>query len=290
MKDAFWKDGRFLIGFGPGSWRLLSYTFQSKPYQVLCLHSGYLQILFENGLPFALLFFGTLFRALYRFYKSKDSFRFTAMALCLLHSLTDFDLYFGCMLLMVGLLAGKAESTFNGSPADTSRNNATSLTTRAVNTGLLVLSSVLVLYMASEGVLRNRFEKSYLGGDSSRAYAYAQKLEILCPRDSVLQSSLAALAKLDGQPKAVVLAYLEKAIALSPNSVRPYMDLADYTDNAEQLAACCQKALSLNPLQAETVARVQNILYRQWERGVLSEHEYKNLCRTLQPTKSFQNT
>lgn len=87
MEENFWFSPRMLIGFGPGSWRILYYGFQSTPYNVICLHSGFLQLLFENGSFFTILFFGMLLRAVYLHCKHGDRFRCALLMMILVHSL-----------------------------------------------------------------------------------------------------------------------------------------------------------------------------------------------------------
>lgn len=267
MKENFWFSPRMLIGFGPGSWRILYYGFQSTPYNVICLHNGFLQLLFENGSFFTILFFGMLLRAVYLHCKHGDRFRCALLMMILVHSLVDFDLSFGCILAVAGLTAGKAYAAQENC-------NETAKIQCVLKMTVIVFAALLWVYMAAEYGMRQQFERHYLRGENQKAYQNALLLEKLCPRDSSLQTSLAALSKENGEPDNVVKMHLEQAAALSPHNARPVLDLARYTKDAELFNKYCSNYIALNPMQPSAYANVFEALQYRLNKDLLSKKEY----------------
>lgn len=275
MKENFWFSPRMLIGFGPGSWRILYYGFQSTPYNVICLHNGFLQLLFENGLLFTILFFGLLLRAVYLHWKHGERFGCALLMMILVHSLIDFDLSFGCILAVAGFTAGKAYATEE-------KCGETAKIKSVLKRTVIVFAALLWIYMAAEYGMRQQFERHYLRGENQKAYRDALLLEKLCPLDSSLQTSLAALSKENGEPDDVVMMHLEQAAALSPHNARPVLDLARYTKDAELFHKYCSQYIALNPMQPSAYANILEVLQYRLNKGLLSKEEYDEHAAQIQ--------
>ena len=266
MNENFWFSPRMFVGFGPGSWRLMYYGFQSSPYNVLCLHNGFLQLIFENGLLFTVLFFSVIFRAVYVHFKAGDRFRLTLLSLILVHSLIDLDLSFGCILAVVGFLSGEAYVR--------NKSDENGKIQYVLKTSVIVFAASIWIYMAAEYGLRQQLENHYLNGENKKAYQVALLLEKLCPRDSSLQTSLAALSQENGEPYNIVKMHLEDAAALSPHNARPVLDLARYTKDRRQFGNYCNQYIAINPMQPSAYADLLDMLQYRFNQGFLSKEEY----------------
>lgn len=279
MKDALilLKD-HWLTGIGPGAWKYYQYTAQTTQYNVTYIHNSWLQMWLEYGI----IFFGTmlilLIKVLKRFYKSRQFSLLAITALILAHAFIDMDLSFGLILMILGLLTGVCLQ--NGKKIQWGK---------PIFYITMVWCCLILGYMTCEYTVRNAFERAYLQEDNPKAAQYAFMLEKLCPYDSHLQISLAALGQ--GKPgeriaRALTLSPLdmqlketeiEYAIAHGESSVlykcKEYVEMASHQESvytkAEEYAAqarnaglCTQEAYQAFSEDIESIRKNANVIDR----------------------------
>lgn len=260
MKDAAFLCLRHpLLGIGPGGWRYYQFGVQTSGYSVSSVHNGPLQILLEYGLVFFLLFFALLCYAAYRLFREKRAAEGAAFLLVLLHSLVDMDLEFGLILMLLGLWVGSAipQKRMIGG--------------KAVLSVLMAGALVVFSYAATEFCLRSAFERAYRNGEEAAALHRLQKLEILCPYDSNLQISLAALSGEDAAPR------IDRAMALSPldHRLTEYKIEYEITHHGENVLSLCRQYVYMAKRREETYVRAAEFAQRAREENLCTKEEYE---------------
>lgn len=259
IKDALQLlKHNWIAGIGPGGWKYYQYGIQTRGYSVTYLHSGWLQILLEYGIfgfsAFAAITIGSVINAIRR----KNYILLSAIMLIATHSLIDIDFGFGIIMILYGLMLGCTA----GAKA------------RRINTGGIIYAvfcTIFILYMCSEFCVRLGFEKAYLNGDEKAALKNAYRLEKICPYDSKLKLSIAALDKDNAKDK------IEDAAALSPLDANVYLTYINYmADNKYEINIneLCSQFLNLAPMQESTYTEAYKFLDKALKNGVCDYDEY----------------
>lgn len=261
-----------LFGCGTGSWRILQYGVQSTQYSVTYLHSGILQLLVENGILFVLFFSLLLITALIKSVKCRDFCNVSIMLLIILHSLIDIDLSFAVILIILGITVGNSYSSY--------QDRFTIRHSFKIGILLIICFCILNIYMISEYVTRASFETAYLKEDYSKANIYAKRLELICPYDSKLKVTLAALEEKTDSNQKNILSLLEKAVSLSPYDreiYKEYLSYAVYNDDIEKL---CSRYIELGPKQEDTYVFLTDYISDAADKNIISD-EKKEKCMEI---------
>ena len=263
MRDALkLLKKHWLSGIGSGGWKYYQYAVQSKHYNVSYIHNGLLQFWLENGIVAFVALLLLIIKGLCTFAKEKKNILLSMLIFIVLHSFVDFNMSFGICLIIMGLVLGSA--------ANTDHKNIIWNISGIIS---LLLCLVLVIYSAGEFVLRSRFEKAYLNNDYANSLRYAEKLEEICPYDSNLKISIAALNA--QKPKD----NLESAIRLSPLDKDIYKMYINYLiDNGYnmEITELTEKYINLAPKQESTYTDVKTFLKKALKMGLCSQEEYEN--------------
>ena len=251
-----------LLGVGPGAWKYYQYSVQTTQYDVRYIHNGWLQFLVENGIFFVLMLITISIPSIKKLIKNKN-YDFLACAMLIaLHALIDFDLSFGVVLMLFGLIIGGEIST---------ENNKISFKT--INILIISIAILTTFYMSVEYFVRNSFERNYLNKKYDAALCSARTLEKICPYDSNLQLSIAALDNTTAKE------CIEKARALSP--LDPYLleKCINYYiyNGGENVLDLVKEYIELMPKQEITYTNAYEFLKRIWEKGECSEEDYNNM-------------
>ena len=203
MKDALvlLKD-HWLIGIGPGAWKYYQNLVQTTQYSVTYVHNGWLQMWLEYGSIFFIVMLCILVKALWRFFKEGQYLLLTITVFIAAHSFVDINLSFGLILMLVGLLEGIAL-----------QEEKRIIFGNLVFYTIMVCSCLMLMYMVTEYIVRNTFEQAYVKNNDEEAAQHALVLEKVCPYDSNLQISLAALGQGDSETR------IKKALELSPMDI-----------------------------------------------------------------------
>lgn len=252
----------WLFGIGSGCWKYYQYAVQSSQYNITYIHNGFLQFWLENGIvAFAALVL-LIARGIYAFAKEKKYISLAMLAYIVLHSFIDFNMSFGIFLIIMGLILG------NG--ANTKNKNVVWNISGIIS---LILCLMLLTYSVGEFVLRSRFEKTYINNDYVSSLKYAEKLEKMCPYDSNLKISIAALNADKAKDN------LESAIRLSPLDKYTYKTYINYLiDNGYkvEITKLAEDYINLAPKQEFTYTEIQTILDKALINGLCSQEEYEN--------------
>lgn len=271
MKDALSLILRNPItGCGTGSYRVLQFGVQSSGYDILYVHNGILQFLIENGFVFTIAFLALVIWGMYKAFRIKEYYLLATIFLIVTHSILDFDLSFGAILVILG--AGLGGLT-KGTEAKGSKILA------------IIIAIVAIVtsgYMTTEYFMRSGFEKAYLEGNYEEAKEKAQALERICPYDSELKVSLAHLERLVGGTKEDVVAYVERALEISPEDGEIYRQYISLTMAEGSLSEKIAKFIDLRPKQEETYVYVKKVINSVCDAGLISEEEKENLIKTTE--------
>ena len=254
-----------LLGNGPASWRLLQFTAQTSDYFVTLLHNGPLQFVVEMGIPFALIFFALLIFAVIRLVKSKNLAAAASILLIVVHSSMDLDLSFGVMLMTVGLLSGTR--------LELPRMRLSVIALVPV----LVVSALTLGYMSTEYIQRSSFEKLVIAQSYDEATKKGEGLESLCPRDPLLQITLATLEQNTSNDTEVISTRLKRAVDLSPLEPSVYNYYMNYTATDKNIEEHCAKYQSLAPLQKSTKPTLKTFIESACQRNIISPAERDRL-------------
>ena len=269
------KDNIF-FGIGPGSWRYLQYGVQDSMYNVTHIHNGILQFAVENGLLFALALIILLLKKLFGFFKTSDVPATCMLLLILSHSIFDFDLSFGAMLMLLGFIASKdypSEITHQSSAVSKIKIFPIAL-------ALSVLTASLS-YMICEYSFRKNFENAYLEGNKEKAIQCADKLLSICPGDSYLHVSIAALHEQRGSPESTIVEYLEKAHFLSPNDKDIFRNYMKYNVNEINASKLLKKFIDFAPKHEKTYTDAKSLVSDLEERSIIDTSQAEKLISEI---------
>ncbi|MBE6606256.1 MAG: O-antigen ligase family protein [Ruminococcaceae bacterium] len=263
-----------IIGSGPGSWRVLKYSFQSAGYNVLYMHNSILQFAFENGIVFTFLLIGLICKSLWVSVKKKNDELAIILLLLLSHSFIDFDLSFGTMLIVLGVVCGK--EAFENNKMDEHRR--IKLPFSIIIVSCICLSCV---YMVTEYRVRASFEKACLEEAYDEALEKSNTLEWLCPRDSILQLNIASLIEKTSGEIPEVKSRIDKARVLSPADPVPYEAYVYYNMNEKNLKQFCLTYINMRPRYEGTHQTVKNFINRAFERSIINEEKRNALLEEM---------
>lgn len=257
-------------GCGQGSWQYLQYGIQSRGYTVRYIHNSYLQYAVENGLLFTSLMLLVFAYSFVISLKRKDYGICATLLLTYIHSFIDFDISFGIILLVLGILCG---SGFNAEKLPECKKFSRIIVTLSV---LICMSTCI--YSAIEFVVRDSFEKAYMAKNYEKAEKYNNQLVTLCPNDPQVYINRASLTlvKTDAVTESVEND-LEKAISLSPNDhkvLREYIRILSDGKNIEELT---HKYLNLCPMQEDTYTFLQETIKKLLDKKEISVKKYNEI-------------
>ncbi len=254
-----------LLGNGPASWRLLQFTSQTTDYFVTLMHNGPLQFAVEMGIPFTVIFFAVIIFAVIRLIKARRLAATASILLTVLHSSMDLDLSFGVMLMTVGLLSGTRLE------AHKTRLSIIPLIP------ILLISALTLGYMSTEYIQRSSFENLVIAKRFEEAYDKGRRLEAICPRDPLLQVTLATLEQSTSNDTEIITARLKRAVDLSPLEPSVYNYYMNYTVTDKSIEEHCAKYQSLMPLQKDTKPTLKAFIESACQRNVISSAERDRL-------------
>ncbi len=256
-----------IFGCGPGSWRYLEYGVQSLGYNVRYIHNSYLQFAVECGIPFLIAIVLIIVYSLKNTVNDKD-YGYSAIILIIaLHSMIDFDMSFGAILIILGIVCGSYFK--NKTPSK--------IWAKIPVTILLITGIVTSVYSATEFIIRNSFEKNYINGNNTKAQSLNNMLIKLCPMDPQVYINDASIDYDNNGVTDKVRANLEKAVALSPNDynvLKQYIKLLKTDENLKNLI---KKYISLCPMQEDCYVYVKEQLKDALDKEIISEDKYDTL-------------
>ena len=269
MKDslATLLDG-LLLGNGPGSWRLMKYSFQSGGYNVMYMHNSFLQFLFENGLIFTLLFLFLIVKSIVVSIRKRYDCFAVILLFITIHSFIDFNLSFGAMLLILGFIVGNVEFE----KCDNGKNKLLKTFLSTLTICILCLTSV---YMTTEYILRTSFEQECVSENYNSALSKAYELEKLCPRDSTLQMNIASLIEKTSDNIEEVKFRIDNACKLSPYDPVPYEAYVNYNMTKDNIRELCLNYIDMRPRFEGTHQVVKVFINNAYNKQLIDE-EYKN--------------
>ncbi len=271
-----------LLGAGPASWRILQYSMQTSAYSATHIHNGFLEFAAENGIPFALLSIAILSTGLILAWKRKMYFPFSVLALLSLHACIDCDLSFSSILILFGLTVGIIL-------APTDMATTPKHTVSAAGIALAAAFCICGSYMSLEYGLRNAMENAYSDGDYSQAYTYAERLEQIAPRDSRLQTTIAAIEEKRGASQEAILHRLSRATALSPQDAGIFRDYMQYACLQGDLQKLCRKYMDMIPYQETTYSFLLALVDRELRSSRLSTTEADTLRDEIEAERIKNN-
>lgn len=275
MKDALklLKDN-WLIGIGPGEWKYYQYCVQSTEYNIKYIHNGWLQLWLEYGF-FAFASFVFMYaKSAYLLIKEKRYIMLGTLMAIGIHSFVDIDFSFGTVLIIVALIMGSTAC------------EAKKMIWKFV--GILSLCACFfgLTYMCVQWCVRSNFERAYLNNDYEKALMYAQKTEKLCPADSNLKLSIAALEGENAKNN------LESAVKLSPldqNIYKSYIDYLIDSGDKMNLKYMVRKYIDLAPKQEATYTEVKNISEKALEKKIIDKIEYDLISLETERRRKQEN-
>ena len=264
-----------LFGCGQGSWQYLQYSVQSMGYSVKYIHNSYLQFLTENGFIFTALFVFVLVYALFKAYKAKNYTYSAILLLICLHSFIDFDLSFGIILIITGLICGDG---FNRQPSGKAF--------KAVAYMVLALTSIVLVYASSELIVRDNFEKAYINKNYEVAEKYNNILLKLCPYDPQVYINKASLEQINtGTTTDKVKKCLEIAKSLSPNDHQILREYIKENADSENIIKLTNEFLSLSPMQENSYLFIKETAGKLLSNKKISNELYS---KVINITEDFQ--
>ena len=261
MKDALTLlKEHWFIGTGPGAWKYYQYIVQTKQYDVKYIHNSFLQIWLEYGIVFFLTLLAVSVRSVITFIKQKQYVLCAIILFIITHSLIDIDLSFGLSLMILGLLFGSALK----SDKELKLSKPLFIVT-------FLICCLISGYMVCEYGVRSRFENNYSHGKKEKAAEYALMLEKICPYDSNLQISLAALGQGDTAIR------IERATELSPLDIKFCQTDIEYSISQmqPQIFEKCKKFIKMAPKQEGTYTKAKEYADKIFEKGLCTEAEYE---------------
>ena len=262
MRDALAALRAYpIIGAGSCAWRYLQYSLQSTGYSVAHIHNGWLEHWLENGIIFTLCLLVLTAASVYRAAKAKDWSIAASILLIALHSLVDFDMSFGSVLVIYALMLGQSL-----------KNGVISRPAVFVNGFILLLVCASVIYAGAEYTVRSVFEKSYTEGNTDRALKKAYTLRSLCPCDSSLRVSIAAL---DGDNAASELKEARRLSPLDPEIMRAVIEYK-LGAGGSGIIEDCITYISMAPKQENVYALADIYASRAFENGLCSQEKYNS--------------
>lgn len=276
MRDALnLLKKHWLIGIGSGGWKYYQYSVQSIQYNVTYVHNGWLQFWLENGIvSFAALII-IIANSVLSMLKHNNYIVLAALLLIIAHSFIDIDMSFGIVLIFLGLIVGNyagacPKKFFWSMPGVAS----------------ILMCVLLSVYMGGEFWVRNKFEKNYVAKNYAKSLEYAYKLEKICPYDSNLKVSIAALNENTAKQN------IERAIALSPLDNDIYKTYVNYLlDNrfAVNITELTKKYINLAPKQEKTYTDVQAMLEKALKEKLCSQSEYEAAISQAERRRKKEN-
>ncbi len=266
MKDALKiVPQKILFGWGAGSWKVLQYKIQSTQYDVTYIHNGFLQFLFENGIIFTVGFFALCVGAFWMSVK-KNHYDFAAVILLIcIHSIMDFDLSFGIVLIILGLICGQITMT---------ETKETKRFILPIASGVMIaIISVASIYMITEYVSRNRFESLCLTKNYNAALVQAERLEKICPKDSTLKMNIAALVEKTDNDKRTIKKKINEAKELSPYDPEIFEGYMIYNTTSDNILDLCEKYIEMKPRHEETYRNAKKTVKNACESGIIDENK-----------------
>ena len=258
-------------GCGFGSWRVIQFKVQSIQYSVTHMHNGILQFFVECGLLFGIAFLYVALRALFSSVK-KGIYAYSAIILLILtHSLIDFDLSYGSILMMFGFIVGSSLSSQTTTNHKCYKLSFFKFLPKVILVGIV---SVSVIYMSAEYFMRSSFEHAYLAENYEKSATKAEKLAKLCPKDAELASSQASLAQLNNDDLDTVINHLVRASELSPNDPEIFSLLIPLTMNDSNASMLCEKYINMSPKLEKTYALLKEYLSDCRKKDMISEKTF----------------
>lgn len=260
MRDALsLLKGYWLTGIGPGAWKYYQYTVQTTQYTVTYIHNSWLQMWLEYGLVFFIAVLALLIKSMWYFFKRKQYLLFTVMVFIIAHSFVDINLSFGLILMILGLLTGIAL-----------QESKRTKWSKPVFYGITAWCCILLAYTACEYTVRSMFEKAYLREDTQKAAQYAVVLEKICPYDSNLQISLAALGQGDAGER------IQKALRLSPLDMQLRETEIEYAlrQGESSVLEKCMKYVEMAKYQEPVYVKAEEYAVQALDAGLCAQEEY----------------
>ena len=268
MKDALTLLKRhWLFGIGPGAWKYYQNLVQTTQYSVTYVHNAWLQMWLDYGIIFFVAMLIVLAKTLWRFATTRQYLLLTITVFIIAHSFVDINLSFGLILILLGLLAGIAL-----------REEKQIKLGKPVFYAIIVCSCLMLGYMTIEYTVRNMFEQAYTKNNSKKAAQYALVLEKICPYDSNLQISLAALGQGD------VSARIEKAIELSPMDISLRETKIEYAIGHGETSVIdqCRQYVKMAKHQERVYIKAEQYAGRALNAGLCMQDEYEAFMDELE--------
>lgn len=268
MKDALvLLKEHWLTGIGPGAWKYYQYSAQTTLYSVSDIHNSWLQIWLEYGMIFFVTMVAVLLIATVLFARKKMYASSAIMLLIITHSLVDINFNFGIILIILGFMTGFALKDAK----DIRLGKPVMYTT-------LAFCLALYGYMVCEGVVRNMFERSYIQNKNAQAIKYSYILEKICPYDSNLQISIAALTQENAEQR------IKHAIELSPldpGLVQTDIEYSISQKNKNTLEKIL-KFVGMAKHQEITYVKAKDYLIQALNTGICTQKEYDELLLAIE--------
>lgn len=257
-----------LTGIGPGAWNYVQYSVQSSQYGVVYIHSGILQIMLDYGVVFFVLAAALTAVVITRLIKSKKYISLCVLSFILIHGAVDIDLSYAVILILTAFVFGDALSEGDDNPAIPTMIKICSCL------ACVLAIAASSLYMTAEYFVRSAFENAYTSDNNAKALSLALKLEKICPFDSKLQISIAALGGDD------VYGRIEKAEKLSPYDKDILAgDIEFMIANGEPSDTVFEKIkhyIALSKLQETTYADCKSYIKKMLDAGKCDNRQYNN--------------
>lgn len=281
MKDALKiVPQRILFGWGAGSWKVLQYKIQSTQYDVTYIHNGFLQFLFENGIIFTVGFIALCIGAFWMSVKKNHYDFATVILLISIHSIVDFDLSFGIILIIFGLICGQITKT---------EPKSTGKFILPIASGVMIaIISVASIYMITEYVSRNRFESLCLAEKYDAALVQAERLEKICPKDSTLKMNIAALVEKTDNDKRTIKKKINEAKELSPYDPEIFEGYMIYNTTSDNILDLCEEYIEMKPRHEETYRNAKKTVKNACEFGIIDERKKTNTLNCIDEIR-FKN-
>ena len=256
-----------ILGIGAGGWRYYQYGVQSVGYSVNYVHNGVIQLWLDYGITgfagITAIFAGSAVCAL----RKKEYTMLCMLLFILLHSALDIDFSAGIILVICGLITGQLT------------DSRQSFGCKPFAAAVLAASVLFVCYSCAEYAVRSRFESAYLKEDYPSALRYAHALEMLCPADSKLKVSIAALDDSAAEE------YMEKAVSLSPLDMEIYLKYINYkidNNRPADIYELADRLIGMAPKQETTYVKVRDFAEKAYKNDLCNLSEYE---RTIDLTE-----
>lgn len=248
-----------LIGIGPGAWKYYQYGVQTSQYNVAYIHNSWIQLWLDCGVIFFLTAVGAFIISTVTFIRKKQYVMCAVTLFIALHSVADINFSYGLVLMIAGFISGYALKKYGCIALS-----------KPVFVTVTVICCAVIGYMSCEFAVRSTFENAYVRKDLDKAQKYALRLEKLCPYDSKLQISLAALKKTDEA------AGLRRAEALSPLDPEIAEQAVKYSVSSKSpdILARCRHYIELAPMQEDVYAKADEYASGAAADGLCGQSEY----------------